>query len=57
MPNLSVLMRHKLLFLFIILLTVAYGCNNQKTKGAAPEKTQAKKEKIWLSNTRWSYGW
>lgn len=53
MPNLSVLMRHKLLFLFvillIILLTVAYGCNNQKTKGAASDKSQAKKEKIWLS--------
>ena len=53
MPNLSVLMRHKLLFLFIILLiiflTVAYGCNNQKTKSSATDKTQVKKERIWLS--------
>lgn len=53
MPNLSVLMRHKLLFLFIILLiillTVAYGCNNQKSKDATPQKAQAKNEKIWLS--------
>ncbi|MDE0300192.1 MAG: TAXI family TRAP transporter solute-binding subunit [Candidatus Poribacteria bacterium] len=49
MPNLSVLMRHKLLLLFIILLTISYGCNNQKTKSGASDETQAKKEKIWLS--------
>ena len=49
MPNLSVLMRQKLSLLLIILLTAVYGCDNQKTKGAAPEKTQAKKKKIWLS--------
>ncbi len=49
MPNLSVLMRQKLSLLLIILLTAVYGCDNQKTKGAAPEKTQAKKERIWLS--------
>ncbi len=53
MASIAVLMRHKLLFLFIILLiillTVTYGCNNQKSKDATPQKTQAKKEKIWLS--------
>ena len=49
MPRLSVIMRQKLSLLLIILLTAAYGCDNQKTKGAAPEKTQAKKAKIWLS--------
>lgn len=49
MPNLSTILRLQLTLLFIVLLTAAFGCDNQKTKGGAPEKPQAKNEKIWLS--------
>ncbi len=49
MPSLSAIMRKQLPLLVIILLAAAFGCNNQKPKEPASEKSQAKSEKIWLS--------